>query len=151
MVRTALIVLAFLAFAALGTGCAELQVILQAILDPSTANGSGEDGGDGADGSAIPVVTLTVSNPTPQLNEEVILRCSVVGDGDGPVTFDFQPDDPRLVVNQSAGTASFVVQETDISGAGFAFTCTATTTAGTTLPSNEVVIIPTGLESPPQP
>ncbi len=151
MVRIALIMLPFLAFAALGTGCAELQVILQAILDASTANGSSENGGDDADGSAIPAVTLTVSNPTPQLNEEVILLCSVVGDADGPLAFDFQPDDPRLVVNQSAGTGSFVVQETDIGGAGFAFTCTATTNAGTSTPSNEVVIIPTGLESPPQP
>jgi hypothetical protein len=125
--------------------------ILQAILAPSNGDDSGDNDGNDTDGSVIPTVTLSVTNPTPQLNEEVILRCSLVGNVDGLVTFDFQPDDPRLVVNQTAGTGSFVIQEIDIGGAGFAFTCTATTNAGTSLPSNQVVIIPTGLESPPPP
>ena len=135
----------FVAFACLGTGCAEVQAILQSILDPSGDNGTGSNG---TDGPPIPVATLTVTNPTPQLNEEVVFFCSLVGDTVAPVAFDFQPDHPRLVVNRTAGTGSIVIQETDVGGAGFAFTCTVTTAGGTSLPSNEVVVIPTG---PPPP
>jgi len=128
-------ILLILGATGLGTGCAGIQAILQDILAPSNGNG---------DGSGTLTARLTVSNPTPQLNEEVVLRCSVVGDVAEVVTFEFQPDDPRLAVNSTAGTASFVIQESDVTGAGFSFTCTAESDAGMSLPSNAVIIIPTG-------
>jgi hypothetical protein len=124
-----------------GGGCTALEAILQGVFAPSPDDGS--DGGD-TNGPGVPAVTLTVSNPTPQLNETVVLQCSVIGSAGETVTFAFQPDDPRLIVNPTTGTASFVVQESDVVGAGLTFTCTATSAGGTSPPSNEVVIIPTG-------
>jgi len=128
-------ILLIVGIAGLGTGCAGIQSILQEILAPS--NGDGND-------PATLTARLTVSNPTPQLNETVTLQCSAVGDASGAVSFEFQPDDSRLAVNSTTGRASFVIQESDISGAGFSFTCTAESDAATSLPSNAIIIIPTG-------
>lgn len=143
MLRTAIVVV-FVGFAGLGTGCTDIGLILQAILGPSNGDGSAGNGGDGTQDPTIPMAALTVTNPTPQLNEEVILQCSIVGTAIGAVTFDFQPSDPRLVLSHTTGTGSLIIEETDIGGAGFTFTCTATTGSGTSPPSNEVVIVPTG-------
>ncbi len=90
----------------------------------------------------IPVVRLDLSNPSPQVNEEVRLTCSVVGGDAGGVLFDFQPANDRLFINRASGTASFIVEETDI-GVEFAVTCTATNETGTSRPSNQQVIIAT--------
>jgi hypothetical protein len=102
----------------------------------------GTDGDpNGSDGTA-PFVTLTVSNPTPQINEEVSLVCTVVaGTGTG-TSFDFQPDDGRLIVNPATGLALLVVSELDV-GSALTYTCTATNTNGTSQPSTAVTIFPT--------
>ena len=96
--------------------------------------------GDPAD-PPVPVATLSVSNPTPQVNEEVVLTCSAAGGGDG-VTFAFQPTTSRLQVDERRGTASFIVQETDV-GIALSVTCTATNEHGTSGLSNVQFITPT--------
>ncbi len=135
-----------LALGALEGGCIELQHTLQGTTQDSTggdlsANGE-DDTTDGQTGGNVPVVTLSVSNPVPQVNEQVVLTCSVISGDTGGVTFDFQPATGRLIVNRTTGTASFIVQEVDI-GATFAFTCTAANDHGTSEPSNNQMIIPT--------
>ncbi len=130
---------------ALGAGCIELQLALQGVVPgfdgrPPTTDRDGEPD-DRPEGN-IPVVRLDVSNPSPQVNEEVVLTCSLVGDDAAGVRFDFQPADGRLFVNRTRGTASFIVEETDI-GVAFALTCTATNETGTSGPSNQQVIIAT--------
>lgn len=102
---------------------------------------SNNDGTDPMTGD-IPVVRLTLSNPTPQVNEEVILQCEIVTGGSPGVTFDFQPNDGRLFVDRATGTATFIVEGSDI-GVAFSFTCSATNNVGTSEPSNELVIVPT--------
>ena len=120
-------------------GC---SVVLRALQD--AIQDSDRDGSD-TDGNGVPRVVLIVTNPTPQLNEQVVLQCSVLGADTRETTFGFQPDDGRLWVNHTAGTASFVIEETDVGGPGLTFTCTATNAAGTSEPSNQVVIMPTSL------
>ena len=131
---------------ALTSGCIDLQLALQEVLHgpfggrPPTTNGDDEPD-DQAQGD-IPVVRLDLSNSSPQVNEEVRLTCSVVGGDAGGVVFDFQPANGRLFINRASGTASFIVEETDV-GVEFAFTCTATNETGTSGPSNQRVIIAT--------
>lgn len=137
-----------LALGALEGGCIELQHTLQGTAQDSTGGGLSANGDDDTpdgqiDGN-VPVVALSVSNPVPQVNEQVVLTCSVVSGDAGGVTFDFQPATGRLIVNRTTGTATFIVQETDI-GATFAFTCTAANEQGTSEPSREQMIIPTQL------
>ncbi len=135
----------FCTLLALTSGCIDLQLALQEVLDghfggrPPT-NGD-EEPDDPAQGD-VPVVRLGLSNSSPQVNEEVRLTCSVVGGDAGAVLFGFQPANGRLFINRVSGTASYIVEETDIAVA-FAFTCTATNEAGTSRPSNEQVIIAT--------
>lgn len=127
----------------LTSGCVEIPPFPAGSNDGVLPD-DGEDGdlpGEG-DASDIPVAILSVLNPTPQLNEEVSLRCSIAGEDPGDTTFDFQPDNGRLLLNNRAGTASFIVEEADI-GSEFVFTCTATNSNGTSRPSAEQVIIPT--------
>ena len=85
---------------------------------------------------------LEVSNPTPQVNEEVILTCLVVNGDSGGVTYAFQPANGRLFVDNAAGRATFIVEAADV-GVAFTFTCTATNEAGTSQPSNQLLIIAT--------
>jgi hypothetical protein len=118
-------------------GCSVILRALQDAIQDSDGDGSG------ANGNGVPAVVLSVTNPTPQLNEQVVLQCSVVGADTRETTFGFQPADGRLWVNQTAGTASLVIEETDVGGPGLAFTCTATNAFGTSEPSNQVVIMPT--------
>ena len=134
------------AVAACSGGCIDLQLALQNAIQEST-DGSlppndDQNEPDGPGDSDIPVVTLSVSNPAPQLNEEVLLMCSLVGGDADAVTFDFQPDYGRLIVDRRRGTATLIIDPTDI-GSTLEFTCTATNEAGTSEPSNEQVIIPT--------
>ena len=107
---------------------------------PPTTNGDDEP--DDQPPGDIPVVRLDLSNPSPQVNEEVQLTCSVVGGDAGGVLFDFQPANGRLFINRTSGTASFIVEETDIS-VEFVVTCIGTNETGTSRPSNQQVIIAT--------
>ncbi|MEK7710867.1 MAG: hypothetical protein AAB341_03130 [Planctomycetota bacterium] len=104
--------------------------------DGSPPGGGGDDGGD-----RVPVVSLQASNTTPQLNEQVVLQCSIVSGGNGSARFAFQPTSGRLIVNANTGRATFIVTETDLS-ISFQFTCTAENDAGLSDPSSEVVITP---------
>ncbi len=100
----------------------------------------GQNGDPGNGGSEL-AVTLRVSNPTPQPNEQVVLTCTLVdGGGSANVTFDFQPTFGRLVVNSNAGTASFIVDQTDV-GVALTFTCTASNDEETSLPSNSQTVV----------
>ncbi len=127
-------------------GCIELQQALQGGSGDSSGEGphtpTNDTEPDEQPGSEVPVVRLSISNPAPQVNEEVLLTCSVVNGDTGGVTFDFQPTDGRLFVNHTMGTATFIVEQADI-GVAFAFTCTATTMDGASQPSNEQLIVPT--------
>lgn len=135
--------------AALAGGCVELGILLQgAFPDGSTGeSGSGGSNGDnfppdsnGTDGP--PDVRLTVSNPNPLVGEEVVFTCELVdGDSQG-ATFAFQPVADRLLVDARAGTASYIVDQSDI-GVEMAVTCTATSASGTSDSSNQQVVIPT--------
>lgn len=127
-------------------GCIELQAALQGVLPgpagPGTPSTNGDDEPDDQPGGSVPTVRLQVSNPSPQVNEEVILTCSVVSADAAGVTYAFQPADGRLFVNRARGTATFIVEESDVEVA-FTFTCTATNEAGTSQPSNQLLIIAT--------
>ena len=125
----------FSAVSAVATGLIGACALVEGIGD-----GSSGDGGD--TGDDVPVVALSVSNPTPQVNEEVSLTCSVVTGTSIGVTFDFQPEDGSLIVNHSTGLALFIVSEYD-AGTALTYTCTGTNTNGTSRPSGEVVIFPT--------
>ena len=127
-------------------GCVELQQALHGPIGDSDGGGThmppDDTEPDGQPDAGIPTVRLSVSNPAPQVNEEVLLTCSVVSDDIDGVTFDFQPADGRLFVDHTAGTATFIVEQTDI-GVVFGFTCTGATEDGTSQPSNEGLIVPT--------
>ena len=128
-------------------GCVEILAALNGSL-PQNGGGTSPldgDGGtpvDGPDGD-LPVVTLTVSNPNPMINEEVLLRCSPAGGTGTGLTYAFQPAGLLVGINPGAGTAAFIPSEAD-AGTEFSFTCTAANEAGTSDPSNRQVIIPTG-------
>jgi len=125
----------FFVVSAVSTGLIGACGLVQGTGDGSSGNGS--DTGNG-----VPVVVLSVSNPTPQVNEEVTLTCSIVTGTPNGVTFDFQPEGGSLIVNHSTGLALFIVSESD-AGTALTYTCTATNTNGTSRPSGQVIIIPT--------
>jgi hypothetical protein len=127
--------------------CIELQLLLSGQYPQNGDGGSDNDnasnGNDnGGDEDPIPRVRLSVSNPAPQPNEEVNLTCEITAGDESNATFAFQPQAGQLIVNATAGTASFIVNEVDI-GASLSFTCTATNEHGTSPPSNSVLIIAT--------
>jgi len=107
------------------------------IDDAPSSDGNGVDPGDG--GTAL-AVTLRVSNRSPRPNQQVTLTCSLVNGDRANVIFSFQPEDGRLVVDSVAGTARFIVQESDVSLA-LTFTCTASDESGEGEPSNSQTII----------
>ena len=110
-------------------------------LPPPSGGSGGDDGGSNGGGdTGLPVVTLGVSNPTPQVGEEVLLTCMIVAGGVGDVIFDFQPAGGRLLVDSRSGSASFIVEMTDV-GQALTFTCTATDQLGTSEPARSEVII----------
>lgn len=125
----------FLTVSAMSTGLIGACALFEGTGDGSSGNGN--DTGD-----EVPVVMLSVSNQTPQVNEEVTLTCSVVTGTSIGVTFDFQPEDGSLIVNHSTGRALFIVSDYD-AGTALAYTCTGTNANGTSRPSAEVVIFPT--------
>ena len=126
-------------------GCIELQAILAGVYPdtgdgPPPANGDGGTPSDGTSGDR-PVVTLTVSNNNPVVNEEVLLRCSLTTGDPAGLRYAFEPAGFLVGVNPVSGTAAFIPSAPD-AGTEFRFTCTATTDAGTSEPSNTQVIIP---------
>jgi hypothetical protein len=122
-------------------GCAGMPAGNGGGNDNSNGTPPPDNGGMGS----VPRVSLSVSNPTPSLGEEVLLRCVVLEGGENgePVTIDFQPQTLRLAVDQAAGTASFVISEPDL-GTELSATCTAANRHGVSPPSNSVRIFPTG-------
>ena len=135
--RVAILLTALLGLAAgcIGVGVPDGQG--QGSSDGTLPDGGGSGPGNGGTG---PAVSLRVSNPTPQLNEEVILTCVLVDGSGANVTFDFQSAGGRLLVDHNAGTARFIVQESDV-GAALTFTCTASDESGTGNRSNSLTII----------
>ena len=128
-------------------GCIEIQDALEGSLSDVLGLAAGPGGVEPTDESpddsvgAVPRVRLSVSNRTPGFNEAVRLTCSVIGGSSPADTFDFQPAG-RLIVDRVAGTATFIVLETDV-GVAATFTCTGTNGEGTSQPSDSLVFIPT--------
>jgi hypothetical protein len=128
-------------------GCIEILSALNAI-QPGDTNGTQSPDDDGidpngnGDSDGIPVVSLRVSNPFPQMNETVALTCSLDAGNTEGLTFDFQPDDGFLDQGRRAGTAEFTASEPDIN-VEFTYTCTATNAFGTSNRSNTVTVLPT--------
>ena len=145
MTRRALICL--LALAYLSGGCVEILSALYGV-EPRATDGTASPGGDSTepdgdgDSDGVPVVSLRVSNPFPQMNETVTLTCSLDPGSPTATTFDFQPNDGRLDQGRTAGTAEFTPSESDL-GADFTYTCTATNVFGTSARSTPVTISPT--------
>ncbi len=126
-------------------GCIELQAILTGVYPEAGDGPLPADGGGGtpSDGTSDdrPVVTLTVSNNNPVVNEEVLLRCTLTTGGPAGVSYAFEPAGVLVGVNPASGTAAFIPSAPDV-GTEFRFTCIATTDAGTSEPSNTQVLIP---------
>lgn len=145
MIRHGLIPFVVVVVGLSSAGCIDLPLVVHGAVEDGTGGGlPGDRNGEEPDrqgDATVPVVRLDVSNPSPQLNEEVILTCSVAAGDAGGVSFGFQPPDGRLFVNRRSGTAVFIVEEADI-GSAFMFTCTGTNKNGTSEPSNEQLIIP---------
>ncbi len=119
----------------LAGGCIGLGVT-GPLEDTPPSDGNGGDPGDGGGNLAV---TLRVSNPTPRANQLVTLTCTLVSGNRDNVTFNFQPQDGRLIVDPDAGTARFIVQESDV-GVARTFTCTASDENGVGEPSNPQTI-----------
>ncbi len=128
------------------TGGVVLLALASCTLTVSTG-GSPANGGNGDDTQppgTIPAftVTLGVSNSTPQINEEVIFRCTPSGDIGQGASFSFQTADVSLQVNTASGTATFIVTESELD-LSVDITCTATDAEGNTATSTRVTIFPT--------
>ena len=122
-------------------GCFELREALRGAGSADDAMPSG----DAVDSNGeLPSVVLHVSNPTPQLNEEVQLLCSVVSGSADEVTFSIQPAQELASLNPTTGVATIVIALSDL-GTVLAFACTASNEAGTSPPSNTVVLFPTSI------
>ena len=115
--------------AALSPGCVELGLITPISLDGTPDGFPSVDTPD-TDSPTLATVSLSVSNPTPQINEEVTLTCRVTNGAVDGVTFAFDGAPGRLIIDRNRGTASFITQESD-AGVAFNFTCTATNDVGT--------------------
>ena len=144
------------------SGCVELAALLTGDLvrvapgSDASANPSGQNpangteppdaddgtptGGGDVNQSDRPTVRLSVSNPSPLPNEEVQLRCTLQSGSTDGLIFAFQPTTARLTVDRQQGTASFVVDQSEV-GIETTFTCTATNSAGTSPVSNPATII----------
>ena len=128
-------------------GCVELLILLGGEF-PASENGTMPPPGNGEpppDGSSDgrPVVRLTASNLSPTAQEEVVLTCEAFAGDSTNLVFDFSSSTQRLIVDQTLGTARFIVSDSDI-GTEFSLTCTAMSSEGTSAPSNQVVVIPVG-------
>lgn len=148
--RLAVLVMLLMAVTA-APACIELQLLLTGQTPGGDDEANDNDNGSSNDNSGndndsldglIPRVALSVSNPAPQVNEEVILTCQIISGQSTGALFDFQPNSGRLIVNPTLGTASLIIAESDV-GASFTFTCTAANEFGTSNPSTPRLIIPT--------
>ncbi|MFQ5591479.1 MAG: hypothetical protein ACE5HE_09980 [Phycisphaerae bacterium] len=136
----------------LSGGCVELLSALTGLepdgITSDADGGSPSSGGDGSapggnDSSGVPVVSLRVSNTSPQVNETVTLTCLLDSGTAEGITIEFQANNGRLDRGTSANTAQFTPAESDI-GAEFTFTCRGTNVVGTGAPSRAVTVIPNG-------
>ncbi|HNQ23063.1 MAG TPA: hypothetical protein PKK06_08215 [Phycisphaerae bacterium] len=109
--------------------------------------GDGDSSGESPDEPATVRVVLTVTNPHPLPGDQITLRCTVTDGTSAGVTFDFAPRTGRLVIDRTRGTASFIVDQSDV-GVTFSFTCSGTNEAGTGPTSAPVLVIPVGLVEP---
>ncbi len=129
--------------AALSPGCIELGIITPISVD-GTPDGSTNADTPDPDNPAPPTASISVSNPTPQINEEVTLTCRVTNGASEGVTFDFDGAPGRLIIDGNRGTANFITQESD-AGAAFSFTCSATNEFGAGPASASVLVIVTSM------
>jgi len=98
--------------------------------------------GTGDDGGSTLEIRLFVSNPTPGVGEQVVLSCTVIaGDATG-ASFSFEPAGALLSVDARQGTASWIVDQTDVDVAT-SFACGAVAADGSTARSPAVLVIPT--------
>lgn len=134
-----------------GSGCIELG-----LVQPPGGNGQDNSNDNGNGGNNVdepreaPRVRLTASNLTPQVNEELILRCELLNEPGGAVTYGFQAAggaSQRFQVDPVAGTARFIVQEVDV-GAAINVTCIAANELGTSPESNAQIIVATPSTTP---
>lgn len=85
-------------------------------------------------------VSLTVSNPTPTVGEQVVFQCVLVEGPSDDVSYAYQGGGGRLTVDSRTGRASWIVNESDV-GASLRLTCTAANQQETSEPSNAVTVI----------
>ena len=140
--------IAMLFMAVFTSGCVEIQAFLSGVATAGDGGSLPSDGGGitpGGGGSAIalPEVTLTVSNPNPTTNEEVLLTCRASNPAHAVSSFAFQPTFDLIGVNAFRGTATFIPSAAD-AGTEFQFTCTGTNESGTGGPSAPQLVIPVG-------
>ncbi len=141
------ILIAMLFMAVLASGCVEIQALLSGAgaVDGGSlpSDGGGTTPGDGDGAIALPEVTLTVSNPNPTTNEEVLLICRASDPTQAVSSFAFQPTIDLIGVNPFQGTATFLPSAAD-AGTAFNFTCIGTNESGTGGPSAPQLVIPVG-------
>lgn len=127
------------------TGCVELASLFTGVIADNERAGSRGDGtpisGGVPDSDAQPRVQLSVSNTSPFVGEELDFRCSLEGGDLDGITFDFQSNSDRLTVDAQRGTATLIVDQSDV-GVEIAVTCTAIAFDGVSEPSNVVIVIP---------
>ena len=75
------------------------------------------------------------------VNEEVLLRYTLTTGTPAGLSYALEPTGFLVGVNPVSGTAAFIPSAPDV-GTEFRFTCTATSNAGTSEPSNAQVVIP---------
>lgn len=90
-----------------------------------------------------PVVRLSVDNPAPGLSESVLLQCTLSSGSTGGLEYSFSPEVNLISINRRNGTATFIVNQTDL-GLAILFSCRARNDQGTGPGSNIVTVIPTG-------
>ena len=127
------------------TGCVELAALITGVIaDNVPAVSSGDTTpfpGDVPDSDVRPRAQLSVSNLSPFAGEEVVFRCSFDGGDSAGVTYDFQSNSDRLAVDADRGTATLVVDQSDV-GVEIAVSCTVTASDGVSEPSNVIILIP---------
>lgn len=104
----------------------------------------GADTGTGGDTTTPPAFTvqLEVSNPTPQVDEQVSIQCVASGTFTQPLSYAFDSSTDRLQTDPSAGTASLIIAQSD-RGSAISISCTATDADGQQATSSVVRITPT--------
>ena len=120
------------------SGCFYLQYLDGRL--PSSQDDTTADAGD-SPATGLPTVRLSASNVTPIAGETVQLTCGVIAGNTEGVYFEFLPDLERLTVDEEAGTATFIIDDTDIATT-FEFTCRAVTDTETGTASAAVLIVP---------